>query len=90
MKELSSILGKNIYAQLRLRCRGWIQVSIKDDECIITIKFNELEYTEMYDRLAERILQGEFVSVKIVDGFIRRWRKYAITQMEKKMFYEEP
>lgn len=89
MDRLESILGKAIYDGIRNKCRGFITVKIQDDKCFIAIKYDELYYAETFEELSRMILEGQFVSAIIVNGFVRRWRTFAVNEFEKKMFYKE-
>ena len=87
MDNLDSILGKAIYTQLRERCRGWIKVEIGHNECFICIKYNGVDFAEIYDHLDYLILSGEFTLTKVVDDFIEKWQKYYHNIVDKKLFY---
>lgn len=89
MDKLEAILGKAIYDGIRSKCRGYIVVKIQNDECVITIKYDELTYTETFWNLSGAILNGIFTSDKVVNAFVSRWRSYAIRELNKKMFYKE-
>ena len=86
--RLEVILGKKIYEGIRSKCRGWITVNIKNDECFISIKFDDMEYSENFYDLSDAILRGFFTADKVVDAFCYRWNNYASQELKKKLFYE--
>ena len=87
MKELERLLGKAIYEGLRCRLKGKLKVEIRNDECYVEIKFDDYTYYTIYEGLSDSILSGKFTSAKIVEDFIKNWKRYYFTIQEKRLFY---
>ena len=85
--KLDVILRRAIYEGIRAKCRGRLTVEIKNNKCFIDISFDDLEYTEIIDHVAEKILNGEFTSDKVVYTFIWNWQEYVTDNLYKKLFY---